>query len=43
MDVDVEQRDVVAASGALAGGDQAATVLASADGEDLHFFADDGA
>jgi hypothetical protein len=37
VDVDVEQRDVVLASGSLAGSDQLATVVASADGEDLHF------
>jgi hypothetical protein len=42
LDVDVEHRDVVLASGSLAGSGQLATVVASADGQDLHFLADDG-
>jgi hypothetical protein len=43
LDVDFEQRDLVATPGALAGGDQLATVGGGADGERLDVLADDGA
>ena len=43
MEFDVEQRDLVALSGALAGGDQLAAIVAGADGQDVDVLADDGA
>jgi hypothetical protein len=43
VDVHVEQRDLVATPGALAGGDQLAIVGGGADGEQLDVLADDGA
>jgi hypothetical protein len=43
VEFDVEQRDLVALSGALAGGDQLAAIVAGADGQDVDVLADDGA